>query len=376
MRSIAKSLATASVLIAGALGAQAPAVAQAQPVKIVYASYLGPKHTTNPVLLDFFKNVERDTKDTVKFEWHFGQSLLAGKDIPAGVRDGVADSGYIVGAYVPSEMPVDNYIGDFSLLNDDPIALTGVINELILFNCPDCTDEYERKYKTKFLSTIALTPYVYHCKPRIKSLADMKGKKLRAISGWVDMTRAMGAIPVNVNADEAYEALDRGTIDCAVHSITSQRSRSYGEAAKNVILNPIGGYLGASLFNLRLEKWNQLSKAQRDAIVRHQPEMVARAAFNYLREDAEVQKVYTEKGTSFYQADPDLAKFLAEFPASYLPKAIEKGKQRGVKNAEQIAKEFQRLRVKWEGLLKEHGRDQATLQKLLWQEVYSKVKTD
>lgn len=368
-----------SVLAAGmaALAIAAPsagALAQ-EPIKIVYANYLGPKHTTNPVLVDFFKNVERDTNNTVKFEWHFSQSLLAGKDIPAGVRDGIADSGYIVGAYVPSQMPVDNYIGDFSLLNDDPILMTGVINELIIFNCPDCTEEYEVKFKTKFLSTIALTPYVYHCKPEIKSLADMRGKKLRAISGWVDMAREMGAVPVNVNADEAYQALDRGTIDCAVHSITSQRSRSYGEVAKYVLLDPIGGYLGASMFNLRVEKWNQLNKAQREVILKHQPELIARAAFNYVREDEEVMKEYAAKGTKFYKADADLGKFLAEFPAKYMPKAVEKGKSRNVKGAEQIAKDFERLRVKWKGLLDKNGRDQATFQRLLWDEIYSKMPT-
>ncbi|WP_428245353.1 C4-dicarboxylate TRAP transporter substrate-binding protein [Ferrovibrio sp.] len=343
--------------------------------KIVYASYLGPKHTSNPVMLDYFKNVERDTNGSLKFEPHFAQSLLAGKDIPAGVRDGIADSGYIVGSYVPSEMPVENFIGDFSLLNDDPLLMTGVINELVLYNCPDCKEEYETKFKVKFLSTIALTPYVYHCKPHIKSLADMKGKKLRAISGWVDMTRAMGAVPVNVNADEAYEALDRGTIDCAVHSITSQRSRSYGEAAKNVILNPIGGYIGASMFNLRVEKWNKLSKTERDALVKHLPEMVTRAVYNYVREDEEVMKEYSAKGTKFYNADPDLAKFLAEFPAKYMPTAIEKGKNRKVKNPEQIAANFEKLRVKWKGLLDKHGRDQATFQKLIWEEIYSKLPT-
>lgn len=364
------TLAAAGIALAGMFANHAEAQ-----TKIVYASYLGPKHTSNPVLLDYFKNVERDTNNTIKFDWHFAQSLLAGKDIPAGVRDGIADSGYIVGAYVPSLMPVDNFIGDFSLLNDDPIVMTGVINELILLKCPPCKEEYEKKLKTKFLSTIALTPYVYHCKTEIRTLEDMKGKKLRAISAWVDMARAMGAVPVNVNADEAYEALDRGTIDCAVHSITSQRSRSYGEAAKYVILDPIGGFLGASMFNLRLEKWDALSKMQRDALVKHLPEMVARAAFNYIREDEEVQKEYTAKGTKFYKAAPDLGRFLAEFPAKYMPTAVEKGNARKVRNAEQIAEEFERLRVKWKGLMDKNGRQQEVFQKLLWQEIYSKLPT-
>jgi TRAP-type C4-dicarboxylate transport system substrate-binding protein len=350
-------------------------LASAQDVKIVYANYLNPKHTTNPVLVDFFKKVEKDTGGKVTFEYHFASSLLSGKDIPGGVRSGVADSGYFVGAYVPSEMPVDNFIGDFSFLNDDALMMTGVNNELVILKCPECSDEYEKKFKTKFLATYALTSYVYHCKTEVRTLADMKGKKVRGISGYADLARGMGAVPLNVNADEAYEALDRGVIDCALHSITSQKSRSYGEAAKFVITDSLGGFLGASLFNLRLEKWNQLSKEQRDAIVRNIPELVTRSVFNYIREDEEVLEEYAKKGTKFYKAESDLAKFITEFRESYTPKAIEKGKQRRVKDAEEIARTITELRAKWTKLLAENGRDPATFQKLLWQEIYSKIKT-
>jgi TRAP-type transport system periplasmic protein len=363
-------------LLAGAAAvAFMTAGASAENVKIVYANYLNPKHTTNPVLVDYFNKVEKDTNGTVKFEYHFASSLLGGKDIPAGVRDGVADAGYFVGPYVPSQMPVDNFIGDFSFLNEDPLVMTGVNNELVLFECPECSDEYSKKFKTKFLATYALTPYVYHCKTEVRTLDDMKGKKVRGISGYAELARAMGAIPVNVNADEAYEALDRGTIDCALHSITSQKSRSYGEAAKFVITESLGGYMGASLFNIRNEKWAQLSKPQRDAIVKHLPELVTRSVFNYIREDEDVLEEYTKKGTKFYKAAPDLAKFIAEFRESYTPKAIKKGHERGVKNPEAIASSIVELRKKWTKLLAEKGRDQATFQQLLWDEIYSKIKT-
>lgn len=358
------------VSLACAIGA-----ANAKEVKIVYANYLNPKHTTNPVLVDFFKNVEKDSGGTVKFEYHFASSLLSGKDIPGGVRDGIADAGYFVGGYIPSEMPVDNFIGDFSFLNDDALIMTGVNNELVLLKCPECSDEYEKKFKTKFLATYALTSYVYHCKQEVRTLADMKGKKVRGLSGYADLARAMGAVPVNVNADEAYEALDRGVIDCALHSVTSQKSRSYGEAAKFVITDSLGGFLGASLFNVRMDKWNEMSKPQRDALVKHLPELITRSVYNYIREDEEVLTEYTNKGTKFYKAAPDLAKFITEFRESYTPKAIEKGKQRRVKDPEAIARTISELRDKWTKLLAENGREPATFQKLLWQEIYSKIKT-
>lgn len=364
-----------SLIAASAALACLAGTASADPVKIVYANYLNPKHSTNPLLVEYFNRVQKDSGGTVTFEYHFASSLLTGKDIPGGVRDGIADSGYFVGAYVPSEMPVDNYLGDFSLISEDPLVMTGVNNELVLFNCEQCTDEYEKKFKTKFLATYALTPYVYHCKTEVRTLDDMKGKKVRGLAGYADLARAMGAVPVNVNADEAYEALDRGTIDCALHSITAQKTRSYGEAAKYIITDSLGGFFGASLFNLRLDKWNKLTKDQRDAIIKNIPELITRSIYTYIKEDEDVVAEYSKRGNKFYKAAPDLGKFFVEFRESYLPKAIARGKERKVRDPEKIADELQRLKVKWTKLLADNGRDPETFQKLLWQEIYSKIKT-
>ncbi len=357
--------------VAGVPLAAGPAQA-ADPVKIVYANYLNPKHITNPVLVRFFNDVEKESKGTIKFEYHFGSSLLSGKDIPGGVRDGIADAGYFVGAYIPTEMPVDNFLAEFSLLNDEPLVMTAVLNELELFNCPQCTEEF-RKFNTKFLATYALTPYVYHCRTELKTVEDFKGKRVRGISAYADLARALGAVPVNVSPDEAYEALDRGIIDCALHSIAAQKARSYGEAAKFVILDPLGGFLGAALFDLRIDKWNALTPDQRKAIVDNLPQLVSDSIFNYIKEDEDVVKAYTAKGTKFYHADPKFAEFVQKFAKKYTETAVQKGAKVGVKDPEKIAAELTRLADKWRALLDKNGRDPATFTRLLKEEIFSKI---
>jgi len=342
--------------------------------KIVYANYLGLKHPTNPALERFFKRVEKQTNGSVKWEGHFASSLLGPKDIPAGVRDGVADAGYFVGVYVPSEMPLDNYIGDFAMMNDDAIAMTGAINELILLDCEECDEEYRKDFKTQFLGTYSLTDYYFQCKKENHSLADFKNKKIRGFAGWSDLIRAMGAVPVSISANEMYEALERGTIDCATHSITNQRTRSLGEVAHYVVLDSLGGFMGGSAINISLAKWKKLTPAERTTILKNVPELVSDAVYNYVKLDIEVQKEMEAKGNKFYNGDADLAKFITDFRSDYLKnKAPAKGKKRGVKDPEKIASSINRLRDKWVALLDKHGRDQKTFEKLLWDEVYSKV---
>jgi len=46
-----------------------------------------------------------------------------------------------------------------------------------------------------------------------KSVADFKGKRLRALGGMGDAARAIGAVPTTMPASETYPALQRGTVD-------------------------------------------------------------------------------------------------------------------------------------------------------------------
>ena len=204
--SIAALSASAALIFAGH--------AQAQ-TEITYATYLGAKHSTIPVLEEFFANVEKDTGESVKFNFHLGASLLPIKAIPSGIRDGIADGGYMVGAVVPSEMKVDSYLSEFGLYGKNPLVMSAIYNDLVLFNCPQCQSEYRDSFKVIPLAGYATTPYLLQCVPEINSIADMKGLKIKSTAARAELARAMGAAPFNVAANETYEALDRGTIDCA-----------------------------------------------------------------------------------------------------------------------------------------------------------------
>ena len=348
----------------------------AEPVKIIYANYISPKHPTNVALVKFFEKVEKESNGNIDFEWHFGSSLLGAKDIPAGIRDGLADAGYIVGVFVPSEMPVDNYIGDFSMLNDDAMALTGAVNELIIHDCPQCKKEYEEDFKVKYLGSYALTPYVFQCKKDRRALNDFKGIKIRGFSAVAELLKDLGSVPVGVTTSEMYEALDRGIIDCTAHMLTSQRAFSIGEVAKYIITDSLGGFMGGSMLNMRLDKWAELKPEQRAIIIKNLPIVLAQTTFNYLRLDREVRKEMEAKGNKFFEADPKLAEKILQFRKDYIKnRVVKKGLERGVQNPEELKKKIIALKKKWTKLLDENGRDQATFQKLLWDQIFSKVDT-
>lgn len=344
--------------------------------KVSYATWLTPNHPTNVALSDYFEDLKSATEGSLVFEPHFAGSLLGAKAIPSGVRDGVADSGYFIGAYVPSELPIDGFLSRFSLLNDDPMAMTGAINELLLVKCPDCRQEYEGGFQTKYLATIALTPYVFHCKEKLVSMADFEGRKVRGISGWTELIEGLGAVPVKTSSGEMYEALERGILDCTIHTISNQRTRSLNEVAPYVIDHPFGGFVGGSVLNMRVEKWGELTSEQQTSIVNGLPQVVAAIVLEHQNVDAEVREEMSGRGTEFYAPDAELAAYIDNSRKTFADNAYAIGERRGIENAREIAGQLIALREEWIALLDEKGRDREAFESLLAERVFSKMPVD
>ena len=128
--------------------------------------------------------------------------------------------------------------------------------------------------------------------------------------------------------------------------------------------------------NMRIEKWNSLTPDQRKAITGNLAELVTGAIFNYLKEDEDVIDEYTASGTKFYHAEPEFAEFVANFAEEYQSQAVAKGEEKGIAHPQEIADEISRLREKWTKLLEENGTDRETYQRLLEEEIFSKIETD
>jgi TRAP-type C4-dicarboxylate transport system substrate-binding protein len=191
------------------------------------------------------------------------------------------------------------------------------------------------------------------------------------------MIKQLSATPISISANEMYEALSRGIIDCATHTITNQKTRSLGEVAHNVILDSLGGFVGGSTINLRLSKWDALTADERTAILKNVPQLITESLFAYIDQDTSARKEMEAKGNKFYHLDSDAGAVIKKYREDYVAKdAVEKGTAHGIEHAQQIADEVRALRSKWDKLLEENGRDPATFQKLLWQEVYSKVSVN
>jgi tripartite ATP-independent transporter DctP family solute receptor len=109
-------------------------------------------------------------------------------------------------------------------------------------------------------------PRSIYAKKPIKSLADMKGLKLRVQQSdlWVAMTEALGASPTPLPYGEVYTALTTGIIDAAENSVLSYDTSRHFEVAKNFSLTEHSLLPSVVVFSKMI--WDRLPEADRELI--------------------------------------------------------------------------------------------------------------
>ena len=350
-----------------------PATAQ-QSTKLTYSNYLPPTHASNRYGLEpLFKAVEQETKGSLKINLQPGGVLVGGKGTLAAMRDGLIDGGFVVSLYVPNEIPVNTALSDLAFLIDDPLVGMGAVNETVLLDCPDCLKEYA-KYKTVYFGAYSTTPYNAMCNKPIATLADVKGLKMRAAgsvySRWV---AAMGGVPVNMPNAEAYEAMQRGQLDCVVGSISWLKTLSLWDVAKNVIDAPMGTYFGGAFIALNTDSWKKVKPADRAVFVKLIPTALAKLAVGYANDDKDVESQAKSKGVQIKPAGAALENLINDFRKGELKNAAEAAKKRGVKNPEPVIEAFVKNVKKWKGIVAKTGHDEKKFEQALRQEIYDKA---
>jgi len=152
---------------------------------------------------------------------------------------------------------------------------------------------------------------VYGSRP-IASMADFKGVKIRTIQTptYVELFKALGAIPTPMAWPEVYLALQQKTVDAAETSLTSMYDAKHHEVSRHVILTHHGLTTNALLISER--RWQSLPKNVQDALAKAARETDELQHRHYLEDDAKVVQQLKDAGLTVSSLDQkpfmDLAK--------------------------------------------------------------------
>lgn len=199
----------AVALTLGALVAAPAAMAQT-PVNwtlgdVDSASHWGPKSGQG-----LAEAVAKATNDRLKITVYPTESLFKGKDSLDAVSKNLTQIFRVAGFHVAGEAQILELM-DLPLFVPWDYEFRVKLWDALT---PLYRDFLKKKYNVHLAGILQAEPRMIYSKTAIKSLADLKGKKIRS-AGPVEteFTRAIGMIPVGVAPSEIYTGLQQGLLD-------------------------------------------------------------------------------------------------------------------------------------------------------------------
>ena len=328
----------------------------------------------------FAETIEAETGGSLTAKI-FPMSLLSMAETSAGLREGMADMGTVMSTYFTAEFPHTNMILDSSMMLGDMgpeatavagLAYAPAMAEFVMTKCPECSAEFAAE--NQVYTGAAGTPgYALNCTKPVVTLEDLAGARLR-IGGanWARWSGAVGATPVTMSGNEMLEALAQGVLDCIILSVPDVQNVGMGESGKHITTGAPGGVYVASLTNMNLDTWNDLSEDERRAVMKGAARASAISTWAYQAGEKSVLSKVEADGVTVHEADPAVIAKTAEFIAADRAALVEIYAEKGVSRGEEMLADFEELLVKWVGLTQEIA-DADALADLYWAELYSKV---
>lgn len=359
---------------AAALTATALTATTTQAKELIYGSWVSPKHPVMAGSLPImFKGVAKDTGGAIKWKMVAGGQLMNGRGTVAAIRDGIADAGMPIPSYTPTDLPATNSVFSTLVFGEDIVAAGGATTEMLMLGCPECQAEI-KKNKAVVLGSYSASPFKLMCRKPVRSLAELKGKKVRSSGGGVYLMKAAGATPVAMSPAKATTALQRGTIDCVLGAPSWLRSYGYQDVAKHILNYPLGMVGPVLSMYLNRSAWDRLTMDQKKAHLKYAPRVVAHSVINaYKLRDAAIIASATKIGVTLHPAGSEFKDLVEKRAVAQRAQNIANARKFGVKNAEKIADDFEAALRKWAKLSKEIGSDPAKFAAILQREVYDKV---
>lgn len=143
----------------------------------------------------------------------------------------------------------------------------------------------------------------------VRSIDDLKGKKIRAGGIYGDYVQALGGSPVNIPAAEIYMGLKLGTIDGVIFGAGSIPDFKLDEVLKYYVVWPNTSVIVPS-FLINLDKWNALPQDIKTILLRDTPYVIQGIGSDYILQSQlkMADMIKAGKIQPIYWSDKDTAK--------------------------------------------------------------------
>lgn len=184
----------------------------------------------------------------------------------------------------------------------------------------DLTKYLKEKLAKQNFELLGIAPYGYKSfhsgDKQIKSLADMKGLKIRIMpSKTLEMTyKAWNANPTPVEFSELYTALQQRVVDGGENGLSVIKAQKYNEVQKYLTISKHGLFVGFMIAN---KKWfDKLPEEDKTIIRKAALANVAQQRKFVAAEDEKIIKYLSQNGMTVYRLSPQQ---IVEFYKASIP---------------------------------------------------------
>jgi TRAP-type transport system periplasmic protein len=201
----------------------------AAPITLTFASDQPETHILEVTMANWMKSIDAATNGRLKFKTFFSGSLIPADQSWAELKKGTADLARVSGQLIPASFPMTQgaqkmFYGCKSLENNYRIY------HQLQVDIPEFAKEWSG---AKILVDHDPGEQQLQSNKPVRSLADLKGYKVRTAGPWLkDTFTTLGASVITVPPTEIYVSLQKSIIDGDVHPMEFLKSFKTAELEK------------------------------------------------------------------------------------------------------------------------------------------------
>ena len=200
--------------------------------------------------------------DKIQWTEAYAGALYDFNNTLEGVGDGLADIGWVGSLWEPAKQPLQNVAYYFPFVSGDVHLMTN-LQQRLMERVPAFAAEWT-KHNTVFLGAQAADTYHLVTKFPVKSLEDLRGKKLLAPGAIAARVQGINVTPVDAGLPVFYNMLQTGVADGAVILITGVIPFKLHEVAPYITKVDLGAVFSGAL---------AMNKKTYDGLPKHMQEL-------------------------------------------------------------------------------------------------------
>ncbi len=293
----------------------------------------------------FAERMEQLSGGRFKIQVFPGGALGNALKVPETVKNGIADLGHTWIGYDWGKDPTTVLFGGYAGSFDTERMLHWLYEAGGI--------EMQRQFRDESEGVISMPLGIrtaeafLHSRKPVRTLADLKGLKLRTAGAWLEMAKDLGAAPVTTAGGDVYPMLERGAIDATEWGTLYENiSMGFHKIAKYIIYPGVHQPTAPFELVLNKETWAKLSDADKKLV-----EVVARLVtvdfwLKVGQEDAKALEFYKKAGNTIIELAPEVQYAGRKIGLDWADKTAKSGKYPAFAKVFQSQKDMDAL---WKG---------------------------